>query len=629
MIKIIHYINVLALFIILYTVIFYPLLLILFSKKNAQKFQEIMVLELPSAKVSHVVAVFNGENSIAEKIDDVLASTPSMGFHQLIIVTDGCTDNTARVVAADTRVILIELLDRVGKEAALIEGVKVAEGDIVVFSDLDTRIQPGSVTAMLANFARQDVGVVSSVDRIISDKHSVGTLFIRFEMMLRRYESYLSSCVGVSGSFFAARKNLCEKLSGRGCSDLEIVMISVRCGYRAITDQKAIGYYSVCNSDFDEFERKKRTIVHGVTTLSSNRDLFSVFKYGWFSWQLFSHKVLRWVSAILVVWLLVYFSLEALLLSPYLTAMAFLIFGIFMVAMRKTNIINTSFFFISIASVFAAVIAIFSGNRYRTWKPSKKMNLIKLNVEELPTSGYEHLMRHGFLHIKNVLSVYAVEEAKYALDLEFSKERSSRSGAIIEHGASDSDVGAIQELNHLLKSVPALRQSRLLTECNSVVNQVLGRRARPSFDHAIYKQPQGGSILWHQDQAYKDTVKKMRSVHVWIPLQDTNPSMGCMQYVPGSHQFGNLSHTRHISAHTLSVKIKDKACEPAVQVAARLGDVIIHLPQTLHSSLPNHSDEIRKAWIIHFNPYGYWEPFLPENLWWHTKNKIRLLLGCQ
>lgn len=257
------------------------------------------------------------------------------------------------------------------------------------------------------------------------------------------------------------------------------------------------------------------------------------------------------------------------------------------------------------------------------------MNLIQSKGEELLTSGYEHLSRHGFLHIKSALSVYAVEEAKNALDLAFTKAHSSRASLIVEHGASDDLEGVIQEINHLLKSVPVLRQSRLLAECNAVVNQVLGRCAKPSFDHAIYKQPRSGSILWHQDQAYKDKVKRMQSVHVWIPLQDTSPSMGGMQYVPGSHQFGNIPHTRHAEAHTLSAKVKDGACEAAVQVAARLGDVIIHLPQTLHSSLPNNSDDIRKAWIIHFSPYGYWEPFLPENIWWYSKNRIRLLLECQ
>lgn len=343
-----------------------------FAKTLDQKFTKITVREFPSPTISHIVAVFNGVNSIAEKIDNVLSFEPPTRFHELIIVTDGCTDNTALVVAADTRVKLIEIKDRVGKEAALIEGIKLAEGDVIIFSDLGTRMQPGSVSAILDNFSQESVGVVSSIDCITTDKYSLGALFIRFEMMLRRYESYLSSCVGVSGSYFAARKNLCEKLGGRGCSDLEIVMIAVRSGYRAVTDERVIGYYSACDALSDEFERKQRTIVHGVSTVSANLDLFSIFKYGWFSWQLFSHKILRWVSAICAAWLLGYLSMEVVLSAPYLAATAMVTLGISAVAKRKTRLSNTGFFFASVAAIFGAVIAMCTGNRYRSWKPSNK-----------------------------------------------------------------------------------------------------------------------------------------------------------------------------------------------------------------------------------------------------------------
>ena len=367
-----YHLNVFALFVILYTTLLYPLLLILFAKYFNREYSKRGLRHHPSPTVSHIVAVFNGTNSIAAKIEDVLACKPSDGFHELIIVTDGCSDNTALIVAADMRVKLIELKNRVGKEAALIEGIKVAEGEVIIFSDLGTRILPGSAAAILSNFSHESVGVVSSVDCIAGNKYSLGTCFIRYEMMLRRYESKLSSCVGVSGSYFAARRSLCRNLSGGGCSDLDIAMIAVRCGYRAIIDDRVKGYYAASESFVDEFERKQRTIVHGISTVFANCDLLAISRHGWFSWQLFSHKLLRWLTAISAVWLVIYFGTVSFNLAPYLTATGLLTLFLFKLSRGNTGLSSIGFLFASITAILGAIFALCTGNRFRTWKPSNK-----------------------------------------------------------------------------------------------------------------------------------------------------------------------------------------------------------------------------------------------------------------
>ncbi|MEP0954745.1 MAG: glycosyltransferase [Marinobacter sp.] len=322
--------------------------------------------------VSHVVAVFNGAKSISEKIEDVLAAAPPIEFYELIVVTDGCTDDTAMVVAADTRVRLIELPHRVGKEAALIIGIKEAAGEIIIFSDLGTKIKPGSVSKLLTNFSQAEVGVVGSVDCVEGDRYSLGAFFIRFEMMLRRYESKLSSCVGVSGSYFAARKHLCKKLKGRGCSDLEIAMIAVRNGYRVLTDDSVKGHYSLGRTFVDEFERKQRTIVHGMSTISSSLDLLVMSRHGWFSWQLFSHKLLRWFTALCVVWLTIYVGVEVVITASYSVATAALALGLFVLTRKTTKLGSIGFFTASLTAVLGAVFAFCKGKQYRIWKPSNK-----------------------------------------------------------------------------------------------------------------------------------------------------------------------------------------------------------------------------------------------------------------
>ncbi|MDK8465525.1 glycosyltransferase [Marinobacter sp. SS13-12] len=364
--------NFFAFCVIIYSCLVYPLLLVLFGKCFGRPNREAFDCERCAYTVSHIVAVFNGAKSVSEKIEDILATAPSIAFYELIIVTDGCTDNTAMLVAADTRVRLIELPHRVGKEAALIAGVKEAAGEIIIFSDLGTKIKPGSVSTLLNNFSEKKVGVVGSVDCVAGDRYSLGAFFIRFEMMLRRYESKLSSCVGVSGSYFAARKHLCKKLKGRGCSDLDIAMIAVRSGYRALTDERVKGYYSPGKTFVDEFERKQRTIVHGMSTISSSFDLLAMSKHGWFSWQLFSHKILRWFTAICVVWLTIYVGIEAVIMASYPVATVVLVLGLFLLTRRTTKLSSIGFLTASLTAVLGAVFALFTGKQYRIWKPSNK-----------------------------------------------------------------------------------------------------------------------------------------------------------------------------------------------------------------------------------------------------------------
>jgi len=126
------------------------------------------------------------------------------------------------------------------------------------------------------------------------------------------------------------------------------------------------------------------------------------------------------------------------------------------------------------------------------------------------------------------------------------------------------------------------------------------------FDHAIYKMPRGSTITpWHQDQAYLGKVPSVRSLHFWIPLQDTNSVSGCLRFVPGSHKNALLPHASAYvgNPHVLSVNLD---AIRAVDVPLHKGDVSIHTSLTLHSAGANRSDAIRKAWIIHFGDKPRW-----------------------
>jgi hypothetical protein len=138
---------------------------------------------------------------------------------------------------------------------------------------------------------------VSSEDRLLhSDGQPAGEgLYVRYEMLLRRLESRANSLVGLSGSFFAARKEVCRDFSENMQSDFKTLLNSIRLGLRGVSDAEAIGYYLDIADQKKELDRKVRTIIRGLTVFFQHLELLNVFRYGLFAYQFFCHKLLRWL----------------------------------------------------------------------------------------------------------------------------------------------------------------------------------------------------------------------------------------------------------------------------------------------------------------------------------------------
>jgi len=108
-------------------------------------------------------------------------------------------------------------------------------------------------------------------------------------------ESGVNSLVGLSGSFFAARRDVCNDFAEDLDSDFRTLLNSVKAGKRGIIDPMAIGYYRDISDPRKEFDRKVRTILRGITAFFRNTEYLNIFKYGLFSYQYLCHKLLRWL----------------------------------------------------------------------------------------------------------------------------------------------------------------------------------------------------------------------------------------------------------------------------------------------------------------------------------------------
>ena len=293
-----------SLFFVLHSYAGYPASLYLISLFRKERVK--MGGDLPD--ITLVITAHNEEKRIASKIANTLALTYPRERLQIIIASDGSTDGTNALVAGhrEEGIELLPLRERGGKESAQKEAVAAARGDIIVFSDVATMLDPWGLERIVSGFADPTVGCVSSEDRLIGEdgRPSGEGMYVLYEMWLRRLESRVNSLVGLSGSFFAARKTVCLDFSESMQSDFRTLLNSEKMGLRGISEPKAVGYYRDIADRSREFDRKVRTVVRGLTVFFRHVDLLNVFKYGLFSYQLFCHKLLRWLVPVFLAVLL-------------------------------------------------------------------------------------------------------------------------------------------------------------------------------------------------------------------------------------------------------------------------------------------------------------------------------------
>ena len=334
--------------------------------------------------ITIIITAYNEEKRIKEKIENTLEISYPRGNLQILIASDGSSDRTNEIAAGfrERGIELLALAERGGKENAQKEAIKHARGEILVFTDVATMLDPTGIEQIVSNFTDPAVGCVSSEDQVIGKdgKKSGEGFYVRYEMWLRRLESRVYSLVGLSGSFFAARKIVCLDFSGDTQSDFRTLLNSVRMGLRGISDPKAIGYYLDGADQRREFDRKVRTVLRGITVFFRNTEFLNLLKYGVFSYQYFCHKLLRWlVPVFLVIALVTNFFLAVVSNLFFIVLIGQISFYLLALIGRQGKHSSTwvllkipCYFFTVNASIIVAWFRYFKHERIVMWTPSER-----------------------------------------------------------------------------------------------------------------------------------------------------------------------------------------------------------------------------------------------------------------
>ena len=335
-------------------------------------------------RVSFVITAYNEEARIKDKIENSLQQQYPPERLEIVVASDCSSDRTDDIVRsyAALGVRLVRAQERRGKEAAQKLAVSQTNGEILVFSDVATTLPPQGIANIVKSFNDPTVGCVSSVDQFVDAQGNLSGegAYVKYEMLLRRFETQVNTLVGLSGSFFAARRTVCSPWADDLQSDFNTLLNSMKAGLRGVSDPASVGYYKNLTDEKKEYQRKVRTVLRGIAVLMRSLPMLNPFRYGIFAWQLFSHKLCRWLVPFAMIGILGSNIVLAIDPGPYrILLLGQVLFYTVAVAyagcswMPKSNVLRLPSFFVLVnLSIIDAWMRYFRGDRVFRWEPSKR-----------------------------------------------------------------------------------------------------------------------------------------------------------------------------------------------------------------------------------------------------------------
>ena len=361
-----------------YPMVLYPLLVQWLARLRPRPWKSADV----DLSVAHLITVFNEEKRIGAKLENAIAVRAPNGGLRTYVISDGSDDGTERIVRsfADHDVHWIGC-ERQGKERAQMTAIEQIDADILVFSDASSLLDEESLRALVRPFADPDVASVSGTDRLATDGKGTGEdIYVDYEMRVRRAESRVDSLVGLSGCYFAVRREVIDGWVPDVPNDMGSALVSIIMGKRAVSVDDAHCTYGATTSSAREYKRKKRTALRGLRGLIAYRKaLTSGPRLA--CWQIFSHKVMRFLAPFFSLVALIAISVAALLGAAWahwlglltLAGFGLAVAGLVVPALARFKPIRALLFLVvSMAAVGAAWLAVFKSDSAALWAPTER-----------------------------------------------------------------------------------------------------------------------------------------------------------------------------------------------------------------------------------------------------------------
>ena len=254
--------------------------------------------------VTLIIAAHDEEDVIGAKVANALELGYPREWLEVIVASDGSRDRTVAAAGAAGADQVLDL-PRAGKIATQNAAVERARGEILAFSDANSRWEPEALRALLAPFADPEVGYVCGrIDFLDAAGDNQEGRYWRYEMWVRELESGQAGITAGNGGIYAVRRSAYRFLPPSRSHDLNLPFQLAKSGVRSAYAPAARAEEKLVPSIEGEFGRKRR-MMRGLWDIVIADGMLDPRGYPpLYAFQVLSHRGLRYASPVLHLLLL-------------------------------------------------------------------------------------------------------------------------------------------------------------------------------------------------------------------------------------------------------------------------------------------------------------------------------------
>jgi cellulose synthase/poly-beta-1,6-N-acetylglucosamine synthase-like glycosyltransferase len=264
----------------------------------------------PLPSISFIVAARNEEGSIGGRIENLRELAKGASWVEVLVASDGSKDGTCMEVRKFQEtwpgVRLLDFQIQRGRSAVHNDAVKEARGEILVFTDAETRFDAQFLEHVLPRFRDPQVGAVSGRIHYTNLEDSSVTLsaglYWELEERLRTMESQLGILAFGTGAALCMRRELYLPMPTQhdDVDYWETLSLAGR-GFRVEYEPRAKAYDTICPSLTPTHRVRARRTSMAFRSMLNAVVAFRLWRRPGVMFSVISHKLLRHLSPFLLL----------------------------------------------------------------------------------------------------------------------------------------------------------------------------------------------------------------------------------------------------------------------------------------------------------------------------------------